>query len=346
MTMLVSQRQVALGTRGSIAEIGVHHGRYMIELALLREQGEAAVAIDLFELLQEQNVDRSGSGNKRIFTDNLKALQVPMDGLTIHSGDSLEMSSDDLLRLGGGVPYRLFSVDGGHRVVNVVHDLDIVSRALCEGAVVVLDDFNNPFWPGVNEGLFRYLSGENTLAPFCYGNNKLYLCREEEHDDWMQWVTALDFTFGVVRKEVELSGHKVFYADTPSPEQVWDMYGDGVGYYFKSGWHAREDGHIWSDGHGVIELLRNPTSKVRQMELSVCNGHLPNDVEIIAGLGDSEGFALQQGQNARLAIPLDIRESNMRIEIKSKTFVPRDVGMNNDPRALGIDVQLDDVRFR
>src|SRR5206468_3764068 len=54
--------QDRLGVQGGIAEIGVHHGRFFIALALARKSGEPAVAIDVFDM-QEKNIDNSGCGD-------------------------------------------------------------------------------------------------------------------------------------------------------------------------------------------------------------------------------------------------------------------------------------------
>src|ERR1035441_9365724 len=50
------------GTRGSVAEIGVHHGKLFMLLCLLRNEGEIAVGYDLFDR-QNENIDRSGEGD-------------------------------------------------------------------------------------------------------------------------------------------------------------------------------------------------------------------------------------------------------------------------------------------
>ena len=187
LTIAISERQRHQGIKAAVGEIGVHHGRYFILLALLRQPGERAVAIDVFED-QHLNVDYSGSGNREIFLSNLAKHAVDMSDLIVHKADSLSMQSSDLAGLSGDRGYRLFSVDGGHQVANVTHDLSIVGEVLSPGGIVVLDDFFNPDWPGVNEGLFQFLANSHSLAPVCYGDNKLFLSRAAEQKDWLEWV--------------------------------------------------------------------------------------------------------------------------------------------------------------
>src|SRR5262245_14469380 len=124
LTIEISERQQRQSIRGGVGEIGVHHGRYFIALALLRQAGERAVAIDVFED-QHLNVDWSGRGDQEILLANLHRHDVDMTGVVLHKADSLTMGSDELLRLSSGEGFRLFSVDGGHQVGNVVHDLGI-----------------------------------------------------------------------------------------------------------------------------------------------------------------------------------------------------------------------------
>jgi hypothetical protein len=54
-----STKQHELGVFGSVGEIGVHHGKFLIPLVGNALRAEPAVAIDLFED-QSANVDTSG----------------------------------------------------------------------------------------------------------------------------------------------------------------------------------------------------------------------------------------------------------------------------------------------
>jgi Methyltransferase domain len=141
-----------------------------------------------------------------------------MSDVFVHKADSLTMRSDDLASLGGLEGFRLFSVDGGHQVANVIHDLGLIGDNLTNGGVVVLDDFFNPDWPGVNEGLFAFLARSRSLAPFSYGDNKLFLCLAAEQADWLEWVRAEIVPRSARVKSVLLAGHSVLHLDPPSPD--------------------------------------------------------------------------------------------------------------------------------
>lgn len=173
---VLNEAQAARGIRGSVAEIGVHHGKLLIALDLLRNDGETSVAIDLFDD-QTQNVDRSGKGDLSVFRKNL-ARWARMDSLVVHAGDSTKLTSETLAALAGG-NIRLFSIDGGHDEPVVVSDLKLAENVLVDGGIVVADDVFHQEWPGVMTGLIRYLREEPKLVPFVIGFNKVFLTTPE-----------------------------------------------------------------------------------------------------------------------------------------------------------------------
>jgi len=177
MLVALAKTQNIDGVKGNVGEIGVHHGRLLILLALLARNSEKAVAIDLFGD-QERNVDQSGKGDLNQFQENLRR-HAHSCNVVIHQGDSTELTATALLELGGGV-FRLFSVDGGHTPGITAHDLTTAEGALASGGIIILDDCFNEKWPGVSEGLFRYFSeAKPNLVPFATGGNKTLFCRPE-----------------------------------------------------------------------------------------------------------------------------------------------------------------------
>lgn len=160
---------------GGTVEIGVHHGKFLLALGFLRRPDEPWVAVDLFED-QAANIDRSGRGDLERFNSNLKMVHGDCRPPVILRGDSTVLRQSDYRSALEGHDVRLFSVDGGHTAEHAMNDLKIASELVCNGAVVFLDDFFNDFWPGVNEGFYRYMSFANTnLCPFAFSANKLFL---------------------------------------------------------------------------------------------------------------------------------------------------------------------------
>jgi hypothetical protein len=170
-TVAVGSLQKRLRIRGAVSEIGVHHGRLFILLHLLTEAPEASVAWDLFEF-QNENADDSGRGDKRMLQANLMRHGCDLTRIKINTVNSMTLTAERILADCGG-KVRIFSVDGGHSAESTYNDLDIATRSLCEGGVILLDDFFNPDWPGVAEGACRYLHHhQKSLFPVAIVGNK------------------------------------------------------------------------------------------------------------------------------------------------------------------------------
>jgi hypothetical protein len=182
----LGQFQTTSSISGNIAEIGVHHGRFLIALAHLGRPGEVCLSIDVFDD-QASNVDGSGAGDLDQLRSNISAYGPPSLNYVFVKADSLALTITERLEIAGRYgPFRLFSVDGGHNVTNVVNDLDFAQAALAAGGAVILDDFYNRHWPSVTEGLFRFYSlGSPRIQPFLYAHNKLFLCNIGWHQRYV-----------------------------------------------------------------------------------------------------------------------------------------------------------------
>lgn len=216
LTCGIALSQSENGVRGACCEIGVHHGRYFILLHLLTDAGERSVAWDLFDR-QSENVDRSGGGDEQIFRANLAAHACIVDDISIHTVNSLELTSESIVHMCGGRP-RLFSVDGGHTEQLTAHDLNIAQGSLCDGGVVILDDFFNESWPGVAEGATRYLVGTKSgLVPFAIGGNKVLLTTDTEFAAMYRRSLAERLYYRPMMKTAPFLGYDVLIVPTLPP---------------------------------------------------------------------------------------------------------------------------------
>ena len=86
--------QTEAGLRGNVLEIGVHHGRLFLLLALSVAREEHAVAVDLFGD-QHLNVGRSGRGDRNIFEQNIRAY-APNARILILQANSTRLGEDFL----------------------------------------------------------------------------------------------------------------------------------------------------------------------------------------------------------------------------------------------------------
>ncbi len=166
--LLGGQEQQAL--KGSVGEIGVHHGKLFLLAYLASRRGEAAFAVDVFER-QALNVDASGRGDESAFRSNLQRHAGSTEGLEVFACSSLHLTPEVILARCG--PARFVSIDGGHTQTCTVNDLRLAEEILVEGGLVLVDDYFNPAWPGVSTGVGTYLMGGGRLKPFLITRNKV-----------------------------------------------------------------------------------------------------------------------------------------------------------------------------
>jgi len=207
------------GVAGNICEIGVHHGRFLIALSLLRAPGEASLAIDVFDD-QELNIDHSGRGDRAVFERNVARWLGPAPDMLVHQGDSLKVTGAEVLRRLGG-PVRLFSVDGSHTCGHTLNDMRVAEDCVAEGGIVVVDDFLNPAWPGVIEAVVRYLDGTGgppRLRPLGYGDNKFYLTTPGHADAYLAAIAGPLRPQLRAFKPVELCGQSLCHMGFPGPD--------------------------------------------------------------------------------------------------------------------------------
>jgi len=208
----IADLQSRLNVTGHVAEIGVHEGRLFILLCLLRNDKDAALAVDVFER-QDLNRDRSGRGNFERLQANLRKYVHHGSRPILISADSRDLSSVSLIEAAGG-QFRLFSVDGGHEAETVFHDLVIAAGALCAGGVILLDDFFNEGWPGVADGTCRFFASQKfpDFVPFAVAQNKVLIGARAYAENYRKALMSALKDRAKIR-ESTLFGHNVTYFD-------------------------------------------------------------------------------------------------------------------------------------
>ncbi|HEX4723105.1 MAG TPA: class I SAM-dependent methyltransferase [Pseudonocardiaceae bacterium] len=84
---------------------------------------------------------------------NLRLAAVDLDRVRMVRG----MSTDSAIQVEVGGPFELIIVDGDHSRAGVAADLDRVETIAAPGAVVVMDDYGDPGWPGVTQAVEEHL---------------------------------------------------------------------------------------------------------------------------------------------------------------------------------------------
>jgi hypothetical protein len=170
---------------GNLCEIGVHHGRLFLLLALARNGEERAVGIDLFEDDDLNASSQHHRGRNRALAINARRFGIPFREEEIVKNSSLDIVAEDIMKHTGG-PIRLFSVDGGHDYRCVENDLLLAKQTISHKGVIAVDDFFNPEWPEVTLATCDFLRGTDELIPFLISPGKLYLTTQSMAASYQQ----------------------------------------------------------------------------------------------------------------------------------------------------------------
>ncbi len=183
MALQIGLEQRRMGLTGSVGEIGIHHGRLFILLALTLQPGETAFAVDIFGD-QEANLDGSGYGDEAVFRQNMKRFEVAEGQVAVIRSSSTAIGWRDI-EAQVKARARFFSIDGGHTSEVTANDMAIADEGLDDRGVVILDDWFNPEFPAVSEGACRHLIAHpGRLVPFAIGDNKVLFCRPGQADGY------------------------------------------------------------------------------------------------------------------------------------------------------------------
>jgi len=158
---------------GDLCEVGVHHGRLFLILALARRAGDRALAIDLFED-DAMNANSQHSGRDRALSENARRLGIELSEEELFKTSSLDINATDILKRTTS-RIRFFSVDGGHTYQHVENDLCLAERTLSAEGVIAVDDFFSINWADVSFATYDFLRRTDTLVPFAITSGKVYL---------------------------------------------------------------------------------------------------------------------------------------------------------------------------
>lgn len=163
---------------------------------LCRENNEIALAVDCFEQ-QQFNKDNSGGNlaTKEKFFSNVSSVVEDCTDLLnkglfkIHTGDSKALDPSQLENLVCG-KFRLFSIDGSHTVSATLHDLNNAIATLAEGGVIIIDDYQNVWFPRVQHAIDTFLNTSQDFLPFFMEYNKLILCHNKYWQEYSNIIRA------------------------------------------------------------------------------------------------------------------------------------------------------------
>jgi len=361
-TLVLAEAQRRAGVSGPAVEIGVHHGLYFLLLALVSEGG---LAIDVFED-QHLNVDGSGKGDRAIFERHLARLHPSPEAVRIERADSLATSGEELDAWLEGRAPRLFSVDGGHTSRHAQHDLELATEIGSETSVIIVDDFENPAWPGVGVGVERFFGGDDRgFRPLALGDNKLYVVHESHLATYGEAIGNAAAACGALRERIELFGHPVQRIDFADPLDVLDAEArstlardpDNASGRFapdarhvarlETGWSDVEPSGVWSQAEtarlGILMIGDGARETAAHFRL---HAFCPKETEPLDVDVSIEGDRLAtwrfddpESCDRTLRIPAKLTEAgqwqSLEFSIQNPRS-PRELGLSDDDRTLGI----------
>ena len=128
---------------------------------------------------------------------------------------------------------RFFSIDGGHTIDITRNDLRIASQSICEGGVIILDDYFNGLFPGVSEGTNQFFIHDNDIGivPFAIGAGKVFLTTSSYADKYIESLLECNLANVGYSRQQEFFGHRVLCLDFSHPNLkslIWKRIKDKV----------------------------------------------------------------------------------------------------------------------
>ena len=161
----------------SVGELGVHQGKSFVWIDAVSFAYERVFAFDVFDL-QQYNTDHSGGAGLTLdsFWRNVEPVIGDRAHVEIIRGSSLTATACNFTKR-NLAPVRLFSIDGSHTGEATYSDCCLAASVLSRGGCMFVDDYLNPGWLGVHEGVHRFLYEQRArFAPLAVIAGKFWIC--------------------------------------------------------------------------------------------------------------------------------------------------------------------------
>lgn len=152
---------------GDLCEIGVAKGKSAICLSNFKRKTDKFYLYDNF------------SENDRLIADSNLHVYGNHDNIVWKVCDTTKLNVESMTGLS---KFRLLHIDGCHEHWAVLSDLKLFSKQMFNDGVIVVDDFNDYEYPGVNSAVHEFCLSdynEKDWRIFAIGDNKAYLCTKE-----------------------------------------------------------------------------------------------------------------------------------------------------------------------
>jgi hypothetical protein len=170
--------QLDNGICGDILEIGVLEGKSAALLGYGLRADETLVVNDMFEFPWH---DGEVEPSKSAFLSTYARFHSRPPEVMVGPSKHLSFSEDR---------FRFVHVDGGHTYKDVATDLRTTHGSASSDAVVAVDDYCHPDYPGVGAATWAAVD-RRALLPFCVTPGKLYAARSTTaHDALLNALTS------------------------------------------------------------------------------------------------------------------------------------------------------------
>ena len=170
---------------GDVCEIGVAFGKSAVAISNYKRPEDKFYLYEIFD----EEMKQGAENNIRTY-GTFENVEWRIENTTELSSEAVNFDK----------PLRLLHIDGCHEHYAVVNDLTLFNDKMTKDGVIVLDDYNDPEYPGVNSGCLEFLYKNGDWTLFAIGQNKAYMCRKEFHNFYLislmeQFIT--DNKFGI-----------------------------------------------------------------------------------------------------------------------------------------------------
>ena len=212
---------------GNSLEIGVYFGKTLAYLVCDQNEQEITFGIDPFKIQYPNKPGNEAIDFQQKTISNIKSLREKnhIKGKTILiKGFSNEEKVISQLDQYQGT-FRVISIDGSHRHVDVISDLLWANRLANENALILVDDFCNSLNPEVTSAVKEFLCNTSegrewhisfAITPFCsprQASTRIFLSKTNSKLDYKELITQQLLNNQFETSEYSLEDYMIFYPD-------------------------------------------------------------------------------------------------------------------------------------
>lgn len=168
-------KDVMKGVTGAVCELGAGEGKCAVALSNYKEPDESLFLFDI-----DNDLIKKAQENIRVYGTNKNVIW--------YQGDTQKFSFQSFNEMQETLNFeklKLLHIDACHEYPTVLSDMVNFSKAMNEDGVMVLDDYMDHEYPGVQSACTAFCLNNPDWVMFALGQNKAYLCHKQNHDKYL-----------------------------------------------------------------------------------------------------------------------------------------------------------------